>query len=473
MIATGYVLISVIILGLIFLSEKVLIGFIGEEYCRKILHIGVFAVFPIANVFWDEGSIHFLIICAVFSFATIFLFYTKKLKTDQRENRYPGICYYALSLLTLSVICYFYNFLTPLFGVAFIALAIGDGFATLVGHAVKGPKIYKNKTYAGFLACFIATFAALLIYNFIHQGFLSLLSLLFISLFVSIVELIDWGLDNLAIPIATFLLTALILYFPNALIALAIFEAVFVIAFGLKIIEYYGALLAAAIGFLFFYFAGIKAFLFIVGCYAIMLTVSTVSKILKNDISSVVKKTGVKDLTEIFVNGVWAILAIILFAITQSKLFLVVALLSMSAGFVDSLASDVGTLSRFAPYDPIRRKRVEKGVSGGVTVLGCAASLIGAVLFATAVKFICELPTYSIISMAVFLYAGCITDTILGSLIQVKYKCSICGHITEKETHCNTSTTAVQGVIWINNDVVNFVSGLVVFLLSFLLFVIL
>jgi uncharacterized membrane protein len=68
---------------------------------------------------------------------------------------------------------------------------------------------------------------------------------------------------------------------------------------------------------------------------------------------------------------------------------------------------------------------------------------------------------------------GCITDTLLGSLFQVKYKCNVCGHITEKETHCEKSTVAIQGVDWINNDVVNCISGLVVFALSFLLFVIL
>jgi uncharacterized protein (TIGR00297 family) len=401
------------------------------------------------------------------------LFFFKKLKTDQREKRYPGICYYAFSLLILAIICYFYNFLTPLFGIAFIGLAIGDGFATLLGYAIKGPKIYKNKTYAGFFACFLATFIALLIHNFTSQNSLSVPSLLFISLFVSIVELIDWGLDNLIIPISTFFVTALILYSPNALIALVIFEVVFVIAFGLKIIEYYGALLAATIGFLFYFFAGLEAFLFVIGCYILMLIVSIISKLLKNDVSSVIKKTGKKDLTEIFVNGVWAILAIILFAITSHKLFFAIALLSMSAGFVDSLASDVGTLSKNAPYDPIKHKRVEKGISGGVTLLGSTASLIGAFVFATAIKFLCEFPAYLIAPMAAFLYMGCITDTLLGSLFQVKYKCNVCGHITEKETHCEKSTVAIQGVNWINNDVVNCISGLVVFALSFLLFVIL
>ena len=64
-------------------------------------------------------------------------------------------------------------------------------------------------------------------------------------------------------------------------------------------------------------------------------------------------------------------------------------------------------------------------------------------------------------------------DSIFGSTIQVKYKCNVCSIITEKEEHCDNETTVVSGLKFINNDVVNCLSGLFVFLLSLMLFVIL
>ena len=474
MVAAGYISIILLVIGLIVLSEKILSPYISEEYCRKILHIGVFAVLPLANHFLGSGSVHFIIICAVFSAATLILFYGKKFKTiDKREQSYPGIFYYALSLLILSVICYFNNSLCFFFGVAFISLAIGDGFATLIGYTFKGAKIYKNKTFIGFFACFFATFTALLIYNALCGSLLSLAHIIVLSLFVSIVELVDFGLDNIVLPIFSFFLSAFILTSEAALVSLAIFETVFLIAFILKVIDYYGSLAASGIAFLFYYFAGLNAILFIVGCYALMLTVSVIGKILKNDLSSVVLKTGMKDFTEIFVNGIWAVIGIILFAATKNHTFFVIALLSMSEGFVDSLASDVGTLSKKTPYDLIRKSHVQKGVSGGVTVLGSTASFLGAILFSTVICLICKLPLYLLPLLTVILYTGCIADTVFGSLFQVKYRCSVCGLVTEKEKHCEKDTEVISGKRFVNNDTVNCLSGMVVFLLSFTLLAIL
>jgi uncharacterized protein (TIGR00297 family) len=197
--------------------------------------------------------------------------------------------------------------------------------------------------------------------------------------------------------------------------------------------------------------------------------VSLIGKRLKNDLSQVVKKTGKKDFIEIFVNGVWAVVAIIIYAFSKNQTFLHIALIAMSAGFADSLASDVGSLSKNKPYDFIKRKRVEKGVSGGVTVLGCMASFLGAMIFAVAIKFICNLPYYQIAIICALIYLGVIVDSILGSTIQVKFKCEVCGKITEKEAHCGNKTTAIEGIKFVNNDVVNCLSGLSVFLCSLIL----
>lgn len=474
MILLGYISILFVVAFLVILSEKVLVKFLDKEYCRKILHICTFFVFPLAEIFLGKGSIHFIIICAIFSVFTLLLYFFNIFKTvDSREKKYPGIFYYSFSLLVLSIICYFNKSLTSYFGIAFIGLALGDGFATLLGYKFKGPKIYKEKTYIGFISCFVFTLIGLAIYSALNGSFLSILQITLISLLVSIVELVDFGLDNIVIPLATFGMSYFIVYSQNALIALAVFEAVFIIVFLFKIIEYYGALAAATIGFLFYYFGGTFALAFVVCCYFIMLVVSLIGKVLKNDVSSVVKKTKSKDFIEIFVNGVWPVVSILLFALTENHIFFVISLITMSEGFVDSLASDIGTLSKKEPYDLIRRKIVPKGLSGGVTFLGSMSSFIGSICFAVAIKYICELNYYSILLIAIIIYSGSIVDSILGSTIQVKFHCNVCGSITEKEVHCEKETSVISGCKWINNDVVNCLSGFFVFLLSMILFFVL
>jgi uncharacterized protein (TIGR00297 family) len=376
---------------------------------------------------------------------------------------------HAFSLFVLALICYINKNLCVFFGVAFIGLAIGDGFATLIGYTFKGIKIYKEKTLIGFISCFFATGMALVVYSLLNQWFLSPVQILLISLFVSIIELVDFGLDNLVIPLLSFFISILITWSNLALISLAVFIGVFIIAYFLKIISYYGALASSLIGFLFYYYGGSCFLIFVLCCYAIMMIVSLISKHMKNDLSQVVKKTGKKDFVEIFANGIWTVVAIIVYAISNNQTFLPISLVAMSAGFADSLASDIGSLAKSKPYDFIKRKYVDKGVSGGVTFLGSISSFIGAIIFAFAIKYICDLPYYQAVIMCAIIYFGVIVDSLLGSTIQAKFECEECGKITEKETHCGKETKMVKGIKFINNDVVNCLSGLSVFLCSLIL----
>ena len=473
MILYGYLSIIATVIFLIIVSEKLLPRFIDREYCRKMLHIGTFAVFPLAEVFFGGASIHFVIVCAVFTILTLIMYFGGMFKiVDGRKKKYPGIFYYAVALLTISVLSYFFPIFGNYFGIGFIALAFGDGFATLVGIKFGKHIIYREKTWEGFAACVVFTAAPLMAYNGIHGGFLSIPHIILLSVLAAILELIDFGLDNLALPIVTFFAACLLNFADNATVALIIFEMVFVIAFFSRLISYYGALLASLIGFLFYFYGGISGIIFVMGCYAVMISVSLVGKILKNDLSSVVKKTRGKDLIEIFVNGAGALLSLLLYACTESYGFYAMALISLSAGFVDSLASDVGTLSHRRPYDIFHRRVVAKGMSGGITVLGTLASLIGAVIFAVVITVICEFPLYAIPLISAVSYAGCIVDTVLGALVQAKYRCSVCGADTERDTHCGSPTRLIGGVSFINNDTVNLISGCTVFLLSFTVFLV-
>jgi uncharacterized membrane protein len=280
---------------------------------------------------------------------------------------------------------------------------------------------------------------------------------------------VDFGLDNLFIPFSVLAASVLMMTVEGVTAALFVFESVFLIAFFSRLITYAGSLLAGLIGATFYYWHTLTGFLFVIFCYAVMVTVSLISKHLKRDVSDVVKKTRGKDITEVFVNGFGAMLATLLYAITEHEEFHAIALLTLAAGFVDSLASDIGTLSRATPFDPFKGKRVARGMSGGMTLLGSLASLVGAIVFSVCIVWILELSFLRFTAIAALLYFGSLFDTFLGSWLQVKYDCPICHKKTERQEHCGTETVKIAGVSWINNDTVNLLSNTAVFLWSLLL----
>ena len=62
------------------------------------------------------------------------------------------------------------------------------------------------------------------------------------------------------------------------------------------------------------------------------------------------------------------------------------------------------------------------------------------------------------VTAAGFFAAVC--DSALGSGVQVKYRCAVCGTLTEKPRHCGVPGTAERGVRWMTNDAVNLCNNL-------------
>ncbi|MBQ9730491.1 MAG: DUF92 domain-containing protein, partial [Clostridia bacterium] len=243
----------------------------------------------------------------------------------------------------------------------------------------------------------------------------------------------------------------------------------FLIAFLSKFITYFGSLLAAAIGGTFLFVGGWFFFAYLIGCYALMLSVSLIRKLLKAQVVETVEKTKGKDGVEIFVNGFFPTLSIFLFAITRSPVFSAAALCTLSAAFVDSLSSDVGTLSKAKPRDILTWKPLEKGISGGVSILGTLTALVAAVGFAA---FTNLLSGARFFLCAAVIFSGTLIDSVFGSVLQAKYRCNVCGKQTEKTICCQTPTEFEKGVRVLNNDAINFLSLLFVFALCFLFFLV-
>ena len=116
----------------------------------------------------------------------------------------------------------------------------------------------------------------------------------------------------------------------------------------------------------------------------------------------------------------------------------------------------------------LTREPLQRGLSGGVSPLGLAATLVGAVssaLLATLLfrAFGFAVPTGpdAFALIAACGVAGSLLDSVLGARLQAKYRDPAAGHIVEKPPIAS-GAALVSGHAWVTNDAVNFMSGVAV-----------
>ena len=111
-------------------------------------------------------------------------------------------------------------------------------------------------------------------------------------------------------------------------------------------------------------------------------------------------------------------------------------------------------------------KRIEKGTSGAISLLGTVASLSGSILIACLSFWLFHLDLYLSFIVFLFGFIGNIMDTLIGAFYQQVYVCEQCGIETEKKNHCHTPTKRIKGHALVDNDMVNFLSGFFAALVS-------
>ena len=171
------------------------------------------------------------------------------------------------------------------------------------------------------------------------------------------------------------------------------------------------------------------------------------------------KKTGRRDIVQVLANALAAVIALVLGYAFSRLEGLVIYYVALTECLADSLASDVGVLSKKDPVDICRMKRIKRGLSGGVSLLGTVSALIGCIAM-TLISFIfLGFNLKYFLAILVVPMIGIVVDSLLGSLLQSKHQCVKCGKFTEKDMHCGEPTRHCGGVKFINNDMVNILSN--------------
>jgi uncharacterized protein (TIGR00297 family) len=185
------------------------------------------------------------------------------------------------------------------------------------------------------------------------------------------------------------------------------------------------------------------------------------------------KKSGARDVFQVLSNALAAILALAVGKLTGIEEFTVVYTVALTECLADSLASDVGVLSKKPPVDITTLRPIERGLSGGVSALGTLSAFVGCLLMSGFSIIFFGFSAKYFFSILLVPMIGVTIDSILGSRAQAKYTCAVCGKKTEKPVHCDTPCTLSGGIRILGNDAVNLLSNLITALIATLVLIIL
>lgn len=216
-----------------------------------------------------------------------------------------------------------------------------------------------------------------------------------------------------------------------------------------------GALAAFVVGGSIFAFGGYSASLLLI---IFFLSGSLLSKL--ND-----THPGKRNWRQVSANGIVPMLASLLLYFRhdlrpEATLLFLGALATATA---DTWATEIGMRYGGTVYNILSFSKMKKGLSGGVTLIGLAASAGGALLIALLSMIpidndggLCGLifvPVPLVITLTGF--CGSLIDSIIGSAFQAKYML-VSGEIVE-ENHRHNSELA-RGVKWIGNNATNLIA---------------
>jgi uncharacterized protein (TIGR00297 family) len=194
-------------------------------------------------------------------------------------------------------------------------------------------------------------------------------------------------------------------------------------------------------------------------------------------------KSGRRDAGQVAANGGLGTLLCIGNTLWPDPLWWAAYLGIMAAVNADTWATEIGGLSRSEPRSIVSGRRVPAGTSGGITVMGLGASLCGGLVIGAAgwlfagwgePRAVTGAAIASISITAVMGFAGMLllgalagmvgslSDSWLGAVWQVMYRCPVCGKEIEKKRHCSdTQAVRIRGASFMTNDTVNVLSSII------------
>jgi uncharacterized protein (TIGR00297 family) len=251
------------------------------------------------------------------------------------------------------------------------------------------------------------------------------------------------------------------LLFEDILIGFFFSSVIVLISYRVKFLTLSGSIATFILAGLIFSLGGIRWSVPILTFFILSSILSKWRKKKNEEVELYFEKTGVRDHMQVIANGGLGGILVVLNAIKPNELYYLIYLATLSAVCADTWATEIGTWKKTSTYNILNFRPIEQGVSGGISIIGTAGSVMGAaaIAFSGFAWNVIPVSQYFVLIIVSGLF-GSLFDSYLGATIQAQNLCVVCKKVTEKKLHCGSEADHHQGYKWINNDMVNLFSGI-------------
>ncbi|MEX1140381.1 MAG: DUF92 domain-containing protein [Bacteroidota bacterium] len=443
----------------------------SPEFSRKFIHISVGILAAFTPVLFTVPLLPILLAMLFIGVNGIALKMGLLPGIHSIDRPSYGTVYFPIAFLLLLV---FFWYREPMIiTLSMLVLALADSGAAIVGESLKKSTQYRltsdRKSIEGSIAMALVSFVVLLT-GLTFSMDMELIPMEYViacagvgSVVATACEAISSrGLDNLSIPLSiAFVLSFFLVPQSGA----DVFQLTMAVSFGIFIgVASFKAGLLTASG-------AVATFLLAVVVFGIggwQWTIPLMTFFLLSSIFSRVgakrkavlrvagEKFGGRDYAQVFANGgIGGILALLAYWYPELNIY-PVFVGSIAAVTADTWGTELGLLARGRTVRFPDFSSVAPGTNGGITLVGLMAGIGGSLAIAVSASPWLETSLMGWVLIAGL--AGSAVDSILGGILQARFRCPVCGTITDERVHCNNQPTAlVSGLAWLNNDGVNWV----------------
>ncbi|MBU1680945.1 MAG: DUF92 domain-containing protein [Bacteroidetes bacterium] len=479
---------SIVILLLLIVVSLISLEMLGRKNiiqhgtARNALHIIAGSAASIAPLIYDD-IITLTVISFLLAILTFFLVKNSILKSiDPRHLKSWGIFYFPLSYFILLL---FWGNDPWIISFSILILSFGYSLAAFFGSRFS--KNYfilsrDKKSFIGSLIFFIVTFLVLFFWGVGLESlfgiksnvtinadvyYLFAASILIAAILTVIEALSSSGLDNLLIPLFSAVLLSILFENPNKELLINFIQGMLLAAFVAVVsyrVKFLTASGAAATFLLAGFIFGLGGWKWSVPILLFFILSSLLSKLrlkVNLKVESYFNKSGVRDYLQVAANGGLGGLLVILNVFDDNPIYYIIYLASLAAVCSDTWATEIGTLKETDTYNILNFKKIEQGMSGGISLIGTLGGMVGGSIIALSGYFWFDNNLLiSLILITSAGIAGSLFDSFLGAKFQIQYKCGECDRITEKKNHCNKESLRFRGLGWLDNDMVNLFAGI-------------
>ena len=165
-------------------------------------------------------------------------------------------------------------------------------------------------------------------------------------------------------------------------------------------------------------------------------------------------KHSQRNVIQVICNGGYLLLICIINYFQPSLIFNYLFAASVATAMSDTWATEFGKLSKVKPIAIVSLKTVSHGLSGGITFIGTIGSLIGSCIIGLLASNLISIDKILIFGIILCGFLGSIVDSILGDIIQGKYK-TFSGEIIERPEN---DSIIISGYGLVDNNIINLIA---------------